>query len=87
MTDFKSRDWSKVLLSIAVAALMLLVGRVWGETRIQEAVIMNGQQAALNEAAVGSLNLRLNDHLDVESKRYQEILNQLREIRMAVNAS
>ncbi len=83
--EFRSVDWSKLLLSVVVAALMLLVGRVWGETRIGDTVISNGNQASLNRAAVQALERRLDDHLEIESERYQEILSQLREIRMAVN--
>ena len=74
-------DWSKLFLTIVVAVLMLLVGRVWGESRIQNTVISNQQQTSLNRAAVGALGIRLDDHFSVEAERYQTILNQLAEIR------
>ncbi len=74
-------DWSKLFLTVLVAALMLMVGRVWGESRIQDTVTTNQRQTSLNKAAVGALGIRLDDHFSVEAERYQTILNQLAEIR------
>jgi hypothetical protein len=74
-------DWPKLFMTVMIAALMLLVGRVWGESRIEETVTLNQRQTSLNKAAVGALGQRLDDHFSVEAERYQTILNQLAEIR------
>ncbi len=74
-------DWPKLFLSLVLAAFMLLVGRVWGESVLGKTVNTNQRQVGLNRAAVGALGIRLDDHFSVEAEKYQTILNQLSEIR------
>ncbi len=71
------RDWSQLALGIVVAALMLLAGRVWGESLVQEVA----DRALQTEATVAGLQRRFEDHVTVEVRQHSEILDQLREIR------
>ena len=71
------RDWSHLVLGIAVAGLMLLAGRVWGESLVAEVA----DRALQTEASLQGLEQRFEDHVTVEARQHTEILSQLREIR------
>ena len=74
------RDWSHLVLGLVFAVLMLLAGRIWGESLYAET---NGR-ALTNEANLEGLTQRFEDHVDIAADRHDEILTQLREIRRLV---
>ncbi len=74
------RDWSHLVLGLVFAVLMLLAGRIWGESLY---AATNGR-ALRNEANLEGLTQRFEDHVTVEANRHSEILTQLREIRRLV---
>ncbi len=71
------RDWSRLVLTFVFAMFMLLAGRLWGESLI----VATETRALQNEAALHGLETRFEDHVTVEARQHQQILDQLREIR------
>lgn len=75
--------WSRLMLGLVFAGLMLLAGRVWGESIWQEVA----DRAMQTEAALAGLEARFEDHVTVEARQHTEILEQLREIRGMLQGS
>ncbi len=71
------RDWSRLALGFVFALFMLLAGRLWGESLIEATTT----RALQNEATLQGLETRFEDHVTVEARQHQQILDQLREIR------
>ena len=74
------RDWSHLVLGVVFAVLMLLAGRIWGESLYAE----TNERALRTEQQVEGLEQRFEDHVEVERRQHSEILTQLREIRRLV---
>lgn len=71
-------DWSRLLLGLVFAGFMLMAGRVWGESLWQDVA----DRALQNESQLEGMRRRFDDHVEVEASRHEEILSQLREIRI-----
>lgn len=77
LTPDSAGGWSRLMLGLVFAGLMLLAGRVWGESIWQE----TADRALQNTAALAGLEARFQDRVAVSDRQNDEILAQLREIR------
>lgn len=77
------KDWSRLVLGIVLGVCMLLMGRIWGESLLEETTT----RAIQNEARIDAAITRFEDHATAQRETTRQVLGELAEIRRLLQAA
>jgi hypothetical protein len=77
------KDWSRLALGILLGCFMLLAGRIWGESLLEETTT----RAIQNEQRIEAATQRFDDHVETQREANRQVLTELAEIRRLLQAA